>query len=52
MLPFAVESCGGMAQDALRLIHAMAEEGEDTMRMWSSEQIPAGKAGSDQLRDL
>ncbi len=39
LLPFAVESCGGMAQDALKLIHAMAEEGEDTMRMWSSEQI-------------
>ena len=28
-----------MAQDALKLIHAMAEEGEDTMRMWSGEQI-------------
>ena len=39
LLPFAVESCGGMAQDALKLIHAMAEEGEDTMRMWSGEQI-------------
>ena len=37
--PFAVESSGGMAQDALKLIHAMAEEGEDTMRMWSGEQI-------------
>jgi len=39
LLPFAVESCGGMAQDALRLIHTIAEEGEDTMRLWSSEQI-------------
>jgi hypothetical protein len=39
LLPFAVETCGGMAPDALKLVHTIAEEGEDTMRMWSSEQI-------------
>ena len=39
LLPFAVESCGGMTHDALRFIHTIAEEGEDTMRMWRSEQI-------------
>ena len=39
LLPFAVESFGGMAPDAFKLIHTIAEEGEDTMRMWSSGQI-------------
>jgi hypothetical protein len=39
LLPFAVETCGGFAPDAVELIKCMANEGEEQVSIWSRETI-------------
>jgi hypothetical protein len=39
LLPYSMETCGGMADDAMKLVQAMGEEGAQTMGMWTSAQI-------------
>jgi hypothetical protein len=39
LLPFAVETCGGLTPDAEKLIKCMAEEGEDQVAIWDKRTI-------------
>ncbi len=39
LLPLAVETCGGMAPDAVALIKALAEEGDEQLSLWSKDSI-------------
>jgi hypothetical protein len=39
LVPFAVETCGGMAPDALALVRALAEEGDEQLSLWSKDSI-------------
>ena len=39
LLPFAVETCGGLAPDAVALITALADEGDEQLSLWSKESI-------------
>ncbi|HEY4385420.1 MAG TPA: hypothetical protein VGN34_13255, partial [Ktedonobacteraceae bacterium] len=39
LLPFSVATYGGLADDAMKLVHALGEEGEETMGAWSKEEI-------------
>jgi hypothetical protein len=39
LLPFSVETLGGMADDAMKLVQAMGEEGEESMGTWTKAQI-------------
>jgi hypothetical protein len=39
LLPFAVETCGGMAPDAVALVRALAEEGDEQLSLWSKDSI-------------
>jgi hypothetical protein len=39
MLPFVVETTGGMGPSAVKLIVAMAEASEEHLAMWSREQV-------------
>ena len=34
MLPFSVETCGGMAPDAVTLLHTIADAAEQTLGLW------------------
>jgi hypothetical protein len=39
LLPFSVETYGGMADDAMKLVQAMGEEGEEAMGAWTKAEI-------------
>ncbi|HEY4386620.1 MAG TPA: hypothetical protein VGN34_19355, partial [Ktedonobacteraceae bacterium] len=39
LLPFSVATYGGLADDAMKLVQAMGEEGEETMGAWTKEEI-------------
>ena len=39
LLPFVMETAGGMGPDAERLVEVMAEAGEAHLRMWAKEDI-------------
>ena len=39
LLPYSVETCGGMADDAMKLVQAMGEEGEEAMGAWTKAEI-------------
>ena len=39
LLPFAVETCGGMAPDAVALVKVLAEEGDAQLSLWSKDSI-------------
>jgi phosphoribosyl-ATP pyrophosphohydrolase len=39
LLPFSVATYGGLADDAMKLVQAMGEEGEETMGAWRKEEI-------------
>ena len=39
LLPFAVETCGGMAPDAVALVRALAEEGDEHLSLWNKDTI-------------
>jgi phosphoribosyl-ATP pyrophosphohydrolase len=39
LLPFSVATYGGLADDAMKLVQALGEEGEETMGAWSKEEI-------------
>jgi hypothetical protein len=39
LLPFAVETCGGMAPDAVAFVRALAEEGDEQLSLWSKDSI-------------
>jgi len=39
LLPFSVATYGGLADDAMKLVQAMGEEGEETMGAWSKAEI-------------
>jgi predicted nuclease with RNAse H fold len=39
LLPFSVETCGGMADDSMKLVEAMGEEGEEAMGTWTKAEI-------------
>jgi hypothetical protein len=39
LMPFAVETCGGMAPDAVALVKALAEEGDEQLSLWSKGSI-------------
>jgi hypothetical protein len=39
MLPFSVETCGGMAPDAVTLLHTIADSGEQMLGLWPREEI-------------
>jgi len=39
LLPFSVATYGGLADDAMKHVQAMGEEGEETMGAWSKEEI-------------
>ena len=39
LLPFSVATYGGLADDAMKLLQAMGEEGEETMGAWTKEEI-------------
>jgi hypothetical protein len=39
LLPFAVETCGGLAPDAVALVRALAEEGNEQLSLWSKDSI-------------
>ena len=38
-MPFSVATYGGIANDAMELVQAMGEEGEETMGAWSKAEI-------------
>jgi hypothetical protein len=37
LLPFAVETCGGLGPDAQRLLEVIGEAGEEHLSMWTKE---------------
>ena len=39
LLPFSVATYGGLADDAMKLVQALGEEGEEAMGAWSKEEI-------------
>src|ERR1700752_1139226 len=39
LLPFSVEMLGGMADDAMKFVQALSEAGEETMQIWSQNEI-------------
>ena len=39
LLPYSVETHGGMADDAMKLVQAMGEEGEEVMGAWTKAEI-------------
>jgi len=39
MLPFAVETTGGMAPDAVTLLHTIAQAGEEQLGLWPKEDV-------------
>jgi hypothetical protein len=39
LLPFSVGTYGGLADDAMKLVQALGEEGEETMGAWTKEEI-------------
>jgi hypothetical protein len=39
LLPFAVETCGGLAPDAVTFVKALAEEGDEQLSLWSKDSI-------------
>jgi hypothetical protein len=39
LLPFAVETCGGLAPDAVAFVRALAEEGDEQLSLWSKDSI-------------
>jgi hypothetical protein len=39
LLPYSLETHGGMADDAMKLVQAMGEEGEETMGAWTKTEI-------------
>ena len=46
MLPFSVESCGGMAPDAITLLHVITEAGQEHLGLWPRDQIVRQLLGS------
>jgi hypothetical protein len=46
MLPFVMETCGGMGPAAERLVNAMAEAGEAHLAIWAKENIIRELIGS------
>ena len=39
LLPFAVETCGGLAPDAVAFVRALAEDGDEQLSLWSKDSI-------------
>ena len=39
MLAFSVETCGGMASDAVTLTHIIADAGEEMLGLWPKDEI-------------
>jgi len=39
ILPFVVETCGGMAPDAIRLLQILGEAGQEHLAMWPREVV-------------
>jgi hypothetical protein len=39
LLPFAVESCGGLAPDAQLLLKTIGEAGEEHLSVWSKDTV-------------
>jgi hypothetical protein len=39
LLPFSLDTYGGLSTDAMKLVHAMGEAGEEAMGMWSKRDI-------------
>jgi hypothetical protein len=39
LLPFAVETCGGLAPDAVTFVRALAEDGDEQLSLWSKDSI-------------
>jgi hypothetical protein len=46
LLPFSVESCGGMAPDAITLLHVISEAGQEHLGLWPRDQIVRQLLGS------
>jgi len=46
MLPFVVETTGGMAPDAIRLLEIMGETGQEHLAMWSKHDVIRHLVGS------
>ena len=39
MLAFSVETCGGMASDAVTRMHMIADAGEEMLGLWPKDEI-------------
>ena len=39
LLPFAVETCGGMGSDAMTLMQVISEAGQEHLGLWPRDQI-------------
>ena len=46
LLPFVVETCGGVGREARKLLKAMAEAGEEHLAIWSKKDIIRHLIGS------
>ena len=46
LLPFCVETCGGMAPDAIKLLSAMGEMGDEMLCMWHRHVVIRHLVGS------
>jgi hypothetical protein len=46
LLPFVVETCGGLATDAVKLLDVMSQAGHEHLSLWSHAEIVQHILGS------